>query len=201
MFIERNAIADTDPNLRGTFTRRPVIGVILLVSEVEPSVPKLPPEDQIKVSPTPSRIFPELIDEGNDNELPQLQFTIQNFDEIRNILNDGAIPPDFVNGGRNLRFEQIINSLGINQNSRDFLNFFQGDLCQSLMQRNKLLLERVSVHFYCTDYTKKLMFQDFQLFDSYENYIMNYLTKIESESDDVLDMFSHKKNTISFLSI
>ena len=41
------------------------------------------------------------------------------------------------------------------------------------------------------------MFEDFQLFDSYENYIMNYLTKIESESDDVLDMLSHKKKTQS----
>ena len=32
------------------------------------------------------------------------------------------------------------------------------------------------------------MNEEFQFFDSYEDYIMNYLTQIESESDDVLDM-------------
>ena len=32
------------------------------------------------------------------------------------------------------------------------------------------------------------MYEEFQFFDSYEDYIMNYLTQIESESDDVLDM-------------
>ena len=32
------------------------------------------------------------------------------------------MPPklEFFNGGQNLRFEQIINDLGINQDSRDF---------------------------------------------------------------------------------
>ena len=72
LVTERIAIADTDPNLRRTFIRRLVIGVILLVSEVEPSAPELPPEDQIRVSPTLRRTFPELSDEENENDLPQL---------------------------------------------------------------------------------------------------------------------------------
>ena len=129
MFIERIAIADTDPNLRGTSTRRPVTGVIPLVSEVESSVPELPPEDQLKVSQTLRRAFPKLSDKENENQLPLLEFTIRNFDEIRDTLNDCEIPPDFFNGGQNPRFEQIINGLGINQYSRYFLNFFQDDLC------------------------------------------------------------------------
>ena len=41
------------------------------------------------------------------------------------------------------------------------------------------------------------MLEDCKCFDSYEDYIMNYLTQIESESDDVVDMLSHK-NTIFF---
>ena len=41
------------------------------------------------------------------------------------------------------------------------------------------------------------MSEEFQFCDSYEDYIMNYLTQIESESNDVLDMLSHK-NTKNF---
>ena len=104
------------------------------VSEVEPSASELPPEDQIRVSPTLRRTFPELIDEENENEPLQLEFTTPNFDEIRNTPNDGEIPPEleFFNGGPSLRFEQIINNLGINQDSKDFKNFLQDDLCQAL---------------------------------------------------------------------
>ena len=108
--------------LRGNSTRRPVVGVIPRVSEEEPSVPELPPEDQIRLSPTLRRTFPEQSDEEDENEPPQPVFTIPNFDKIRNTLNDSKMPPEleFFNGGKNLRFEQIINNLGINQDSRDF---------------------------------------------------------------------------------
>ena len=110
------------------------------VNKVEPSAPELPPEDQIRVSPTLRRTFPELSDEEIENEPPQLEFTVPNFDEIRNTLNDGEIPPEleFFNGRSNLRFEEIINNWGINRDSRDFLNVLQDDLCQAHMQRNKL---------------------------------------------------------------
>ena len=49
-----------------------------------------------------------------------------------------------------------------------------------------LLLERVSITFLFTN------------FDSYEDYIMNYLMQTESESDDVLDMLSHKNAKFLF---
>ena len=42
------------------------------------------------------------------------------------------------------------------------------------------------------------MYEEFQFFDSYEDYIMNYLTQIETESDDVLDMLSHKNTKFLF---
>ena len=48
------------------------------------------------------------------------------------------------------------------------------------------------------DHTKKLMSEEFQFFDSYEDYIMNYLTQIETESDDVLDMLSQKNTKFLF---
>ena len=34
--------------------------------------------------------------------------------------------------------------------------------------------------------------KEFQFFNSYEDYIMKYLTQIESESDDALDILSQK---------
>ena len=77
LVTERIAIADTDPNLRRTFIRRLVIGVILLVSEVEPSAPELPPEDQIRVSPTLRRTFPELSDEEMKMSRCSLNLTYQ----------------------------------------------------------------------------------------------------------------------------
>ena len=40
--------------------------------------------------------------------------------------------------------------------------------------------------------------KDCQCFDSYEDNIMNYLTQIESESDDLLDMLSHKNAKFLF---
>ena len=36
------------------------------------------------------------------------------------------------------------------------------------------------------------MSEQFQFFDSYEEYIMNYLTQTENESDDALDMVTNK---------
>ena len=126
LFTERIAIADTDPNQRGTSTCTLLVGVIPCVSKVEPSVPELLPEDQIRVSATLKRTFPELSDKVNENELSKLEFTIPNFDEIRNTLNDGEIPTalEFFSGGPSLKFEQIINNLGINQDSRDFFLIF-----------------------------------------------------------------------------
>ena len=77
LITERIAIADTDPNLRRTFICRPVIGVIPLVSEVEPSAPELPLEDQIRVSPTLRRTFPELSDEEMKMSRRSLNLTYQ----------------------------------------------------------------------------------------------------------------------------
>ena len=76
LLLERIAIADTEPNLRRTSTHRPVTGVIPRVSEIERSSPELPEEDQIMVSPTLRRTFPELSDEENENKPPQLEFAI-----------------------------------------------------------------------------------------------------------------------------
>lgn len=42
------------------------------------------------------------------------------------------------------------------------------------------------------------MFEEFQFFGSYEDYTVNYLTEIESESDDVIDMLSHKNTKFRF---
>ena len=42
------------------------------------------------------------------------------------------------------------------------------------------------------------MSEEFQFFDSQEDYVMNYLTQIESESKDVLDMVSHKNTEFLF---
>ena len=176
MFTERIAIADTYPNPRGTSTRRPVVGVIARVTKVEPSVPELPPEDQFKVFAILRRTFPELSDEENENGPPQLEFTVPNFDERRNTLKD--------------------------------------NLSQALTQRNKLSIHIETGNIYYDnidtgesiysffmaqqDHTKKLMFEEFQFFDSYEDYIMNYLTQIESEKDDVLDILSHKNTKFLF---
>ena len=90
-----------------------------LLIQIQIKDPELLPEDQIRVSPTVRRAFPELSYKVNENELQKLEFTIPNFDEITNTLNDGEIPPvlEFFNGGPSLRFEQIINNLGINQDS------------------------------------------------------------------------------------
>ena len=40
--------------------------------------------------------------------------------------------------------------------------------------------------------TKKLMSEEFQFFNSYEEYIMNNMTAIENEIDDELDMLTNK---------
>ena len=56
-----------------------------------------------------------------------------------------------------------------------------------------LILERVSIPFFIAQQDQ--ISEEFQFFDSYDEYIMNYLTKIESESDDVL---SHKNTKFIF---
>ena len=63
-----------------------------------------------------------------------------------------------------------------------------------------LILERVSIHFLSRNkiIQKKLVSEEFQFFNGYEDYIMNYLTQIEIESDDVLDMLTHKNTKYLF---
>ena len=61
-----------------------------------------------------------------------------------------------------------------------------------------------SIYFIFTgqqEYTKKLMSKEFQFFDSYEDYIVNYLTQIEGKSSDVLHMLYDKNTNIIFVSI
>ena len=90
----------------------------------------------------------------------------------------------------------------------------QDDLCQALMQRNKLSIHIETGTIYYDnidtgesiysffivqqDHTKKIISKEFQFFGSYEDYTMNYLTQIENESDDVLDMLSHKNTKFLF---
>ena len=71
-----------------------VIDVIPRVREVEPSAPELAPEDQIRLSPGLRRTFPELSEEEDKTETTQPEFTIPNFDQIRDTLNAGKIPPE-----------------------------------------------------------------------------------------------------------
>ena len=63
-----------------------------------------------------------------------------------------------------------------------------------------LILERVSIHFLSRNkiIQKKLVSEEFQFFNGYEDYIMNYLKQIEIESDDVLDMLTHKNTKYLF---
>ena len=49
------------------------------------------------------------------------------------------------------------------------------------------------------DHTKKLVSEEFQFFDSYEEYIMNYLTQIENETDDAPDMLTDKNTKFFFI--
>ena len=143
LFTERIAIANTYPNLRAGSSRRPVIGVIPRIREAEPSAPELPPEEQIRLSPRVRRTFPELSQEEEEHETGQPEFTIPHFDQIRDTLNDGEIPPEleFFNGGKNPILDHIINNIGIDQDSKEFLNFLKDDIYEGLMQRNK-----VSIH-------------------------------------------------------
>ena len=82
----------------------------------------------------------------------------------------------------------------------------QDDLCQALMQRNKLSIDiETGIVYYDNidpgesiysffieqqDHTKKIISEEFQFFGSYEDYTMNYLTQI--------DMLSHKNTKFIF---
>ena len=83
-----------------------------------------------------------------------------------------------------------------------------------VMQRNELSIHKETVNIYYDNidvadciysfiiaqqyHTKKLMSEKLQFFDSHEDYVMNYLTQIESESKDVLDMVPHKDTKFLF---
>ena len=43
------------------------------------------------------------------------------------------------------------------------------------------------------------MCKELQFFDSYKDYIMNYLTKTETEIDDALDLLSRKNTKFIFI--
>ena len=89
----------------------------------------------------------------------------------------------------------------------------QDDICQGLMQKNKLSIHIETRNTYYDNIDtgesiysflsrsklfEKLMPKEFQFFDNYKDYIMNYLTKIESQSDDALDVLTHKNTKFIF---
>ena len=43
------------------------------------------------------------------------------------------------------------------------------------------------------------MSEQFQFFDGYEEYIMNYLTETENESDNALDVVTNKDTNFLFI--
>ena len=71
--------------------------IIPCFREAESTVPELPPEEQIRLS--------LMLDKDDDNEedTAQPEFILPNYDQIRDALNDGEIPPEleFFTGGRN----------------------------------------------------------------------------------------------------
>ena len=140
LLTERIAIANKDPNLHAGSSRRPVIDVIPPVRVSELSAPELPPEDQIRLSLRLRGTFPELSEEEEEHKTPQPEFNIPNFDQIRDTLNDGETPHEleFLSDRKNQSLDHMINSIEIDQDSREFLNFLQDDICEGLMQRNKL---------------------------------------------------------------
>ena len=148
LFTGRIAIANTDQTFHAGSSRRPVIGIIPRVREAELSAPELPPEDQIRLSPRLRRTLPELNEEEEEPETPQPAFTIPNFDQIRDTLNDGEIPPE-LEFFKNPRVDHIINIIGIDQDSRELLIFLQEGIYEGLMQRNKLTIhiETGNIHY------------------------------------------------------
>ena len=106
LFTERIAVADTDPYLRTGSRCRPAIDIIPRVREAEPTAPELPPEEQIRLSPMLWRVFPEAgdwfgEDDDNEEDTAQSEFSLPNYDQIRDVFIDGEIPPEleFFTGG------------------------------------------------------------------------------------------------------
>ena len=92
-------------------------------------------------------LFPKAGDwfgEDNDNEedTAQPEFSLTNYDQIRDVLNDGEIPSEleFFTGGRNQRLLDVVTSIGIDQDNREFLDYLPDEICENLMQRNKITI-------------------------------------------------------------
>ena len=215
LFTERIAVADTDPYLRTGSRCRPTIDIIPRVREAEPTAPELPPEEQIRLSPMLRRVFPEAgdwfgEDDDNEEDTAQPEFTLPNYDQIRDVIIDGEIPPEleFFTGDRYQKLVDMVKSIWIDEDNREFLDNLPDKIYENLMQRNKITIhvETGSIYYDNTDIgesiytflaaqqdqTKKLMSEEFQFFNSYEEYIMNYMTAIENETDDELDMPTNK---------
>ena len=108
----------------------------------------------------------------------------------------------------------MVNSIRIDQDSREFLDYLQDEICENIMERNKITIHAKTGNMYYDnidtgesiytffaaqqDQTKKLMSEEFQFFDSYEEYIMNYITAIENETYYKLDMLTNKNSKFLF---
>ena len=75
-------------------------------------------------------------------------------------------------------------SIRIETRNTYYDNIDTGESIYSFLSRSKLY--------------EKLMPKELQFFDNYKDYIMNYLTKIESQSDDALDVLTHKNTKFLF---
>ena len=145
LLAERIAIANTEPNLRTGSRHRLTIGIILRVREAERTAPELPPKEQIRLSPTLVRVFPEAgdwfgEDDHNEEGTAQPEFTLPNYNQIRDALNEGEIPPELelFTGGRNQRLLDMVNSIWIDQDRGNFLDYLQEKICENLMKRNRI---------------------------------------------------------------
>ena len=86
-------------------------------------------------------LFPN-INEIDSKENADMILHYENLSETLSAIEPTAIMPfefEFFKGGANPQFEEIINSLTeINEDTTEFINFLQGNICKNILENNKL---------------------------------------------------------------
>ena len=86
-------------------------------------------------------LFPN-INEIDSKENADMILHYENLSETLSAIEPTEIMPfefEFFKGGANPQFEEIINSLTeINEDTTEFINFLQGNICKNILENNKL---------------------------------------------------------------
>ena len=207
---KKNNVIEMIPKVKHERTPSPTL------SELSFAIPNFKDFEKNEVTTDINKVFPEIKKEVTPNaKVKELDIVTDfpDYEDIFRYFDDNETEHksvQFFHGSEKSDFEKRVISLGISENSRDFLNFLMSATCAQIMEDNKLKIhiEASNIYFDKYDTNESIfgffqsqeddakIFIDYDIFynGSYQKYFDDYIVGRTQDIDDTLDIFTNRNS-------